>query len=387
MRLLRVLLHCGGPQVTTSPSLLYLLTLPLCSWHLGAVTPSRDGNDSWRSLIVFWITPSPGLGGLLQGALLPPMPRIIAPPSLSPTIAALTSSTAATAATSGGGGSGDPSQPATAQQAAAAAAAGGGISDFHALPPGQARPSSSGAQPPLAADGPATTTPSAPPPSSSSDGGSGGGSSQLTGRTFLVLVNYSDRPSNGHVLFSRADDSAYSNPDGAAGAAHVASLCRGYLQPRGATGTRIAAVAGGLTPAAAAAPLRPVPTTAAAAGGVAATAAVPAATTVAAVASTPLPPANTGRGVPSAPPPPQPAPPAAAATDAVTAAASAGAPLLVPLVRPPGAPRPVRRIGLIDQLSSYVKEYPAAHVAGEGWWVAVEPWRAAVLEVVQLGDE
>ena len=46
-----------------------------------------------------------------------------------------------------------------------------------------------------------------------------------------------------------------------------------------------------------------------------------------------------------------------------------------------------RRLGFVDALSSYSKDYPVTDVLAEGWWVRLDPWGAHVFEVVQLGDE
>ena len=374
-------------------------------WHLGVVTPSRDGNDSWRSIVVFWITPSPGLGGLLRDRLLPPMPASVAPPSMSPTIAGVVATASAAAGTT--------SSFAASSSAQASAAVPPPPSAIPSAPAATPSGPSSGASdvtvPVVPLPAPAAVISGAPSSSSSSSSSS---DSAITGRTFMVLVNYSDRPSNGHVLFSRADDSAYGNPDSAAAAAYVAGLCRGHLQCRGPTGVRLGTVT---IPAAASSVGRGggAATSAAASvtsAGAAATAVMTPAPVPVSAGSVPVPsgagvppqPSNTGRGVPSGPPPPVNGSSTTAATNGGSTAGASDTVLIAAATSSSsataGARRikaaaststatPVRRVAFLDHLSCYTKEYPATHIASEGWWVSLEPWKAAILEVVQLSDE
>ncbi len=48
----------------------------------------------------------------------------------------------------------------------------------------------------------------------------------FAGRTFLVLVNYSEWQSDGHILLAKPDDSALASPEASASGAHVAALTR-----------------------------------------------------------------------------------------------------------------------------------------------------------------
>lgn len=392
------------PPTLSLPSIVYR------SWHIGVVTPSRDGNDSWRNLIVFWITPPPGLCPLIAGELLPPMPGALAPPSMSRTVAGLATAVASSAGASEAApalSAGGPVQTGSDFRSITLAAVPqvAGITSVAASASGSGAGTATGVQdPPAALAASVPSTSSAASPSSSP--------SSLAGRTFMVLVNYSDRASNGHVLFTRADDSAFGNPDSAAAAAHVASLCRGHVQPRGVTGTRLGSL--GLQASTAC--------TAAVNGAPALTGGQPN-IAVGAIAGAPAQapqPSNTGRGVPSgaqasvpmaeapiaaAPasllPPAQTAPASLpeTSTGSLQGSSSTGkAPPAPPVTSATAAPasapstsgsgsQRLRRIGLVDQLSAYVKEYPSAHVAAEGWWVQLEPWRACVLEVLQLGEE
>jgi hypothetical protein len=50
--------------------------------------------------------------------------------------------------------------------------------------------------------------------------------SPLQPSSFLVIVNYSAQTSHGHVLLSRADESAYATAAGAGAAARIADIAR-----------------------------------------------------------------------------------------------------------------------------------------------------------------
>jgi hypothetical protein len=47
----------------------------------------------------------------------------------------------------------------------------------------------------------------------------------------------------------------------------------------------------------------------------------------------------------------------------------------------------IQRIAFIDQLSTYTKEYPAAHICSDGFWVELQPWEKFIFEVRQLAEK
>jgi len=110
-----------------------------CSWHMPAITPSRDGNASWRNLVAFFVTPA----GLAET------------PSCDDTGSADTAAVG--------------SRPHNSNDNAATA---------HTYPAG------------------------------------------FNGRHFLVCVNYSPWPADGHVVFTRADAIGNASGSGVHGAGH-----------------------------------------------------------------------------------------------------------------------------------------------------------------------
>jgi len=109
-----------------------------CSWHMPAITPSRDGNASWRNLVVFFVTPA----GLAE----------------------------------------TPSRDDT------------GSADTAVV---ESRPQN---------DNSATTAHTCP--------------AGFNGRHFLICVNYSPWPADGHVVFTRADGIGNASGSGVHGADH-----------------------------------------------------------------------------------------------------------------------------------------------------------------------
>jgi hypothetical protein len=339
-------------------------------WHLAIVTPSRDGNDTWRNLVAFFVTPRPGASSQARSTA-PAHAEASGPghrasagavtsppisPSSSPTssLSTATSSVASAAIAGSGTHSGSASSdaisrgeslrsavgPLGATGTATTESSGRGVAPEF-MPISVAAPASapSSAVPAVAAAGQSTTFPApapAPAPSPSpapapspaaAPGPTSDPEDAVIGRTFLVLVNYSDRPANGHVLFSRADESAYGSPECAAGAAHVASLVGGVAAQLGPALEHIGPAPGPRASAAVAGPT--VPGLGGGGGG-------------------------EGRKV------------VGASSSSAAAACT--------------------RLALVDVLSTVVKEYPAASLASEGFWAGMDPWRSHVFEVVQLLD-
>lgn len=168
---------------------------------------------------------------------------------------------------------------------------------------------------------------------------------QPPARTFLVVVNYAESVSNGHIVLAPTSDACCCSSTAADAAAALDALCGpnlpvdSMLHPL-ALMTAVASSASGATvqPAAAAVP----------ASGAAGTSALPAAPSSASAA-------------PQQPDATQPAPAVAA---------------------PPAA----RRLGFIDHLTLKTLEYPRHLAASEGVWMTLEPWAAHVFELVQLQD-
>jgi glycosidase len=241
-------------------------------WHLGAVTPSKDANDSWKSLFVSFVTP----------ALLPKSSSrdISNAPSEIPSLRS-----------SGGVGNSSSDVVQTSslqtqdqsvqnrmqlQSSSSQSIASGSGTTLSSL--------SSSIVPDFVALSNVGKSTNNPSPTSS-----------ISGRIYCILVNNSDRVSNGHILFSRGDESAYRTSAGSAAADLVASIPRGQLNFSGFNGAFIGENKLGSVP--------------------------------------------------------------------------------------------VQRIAFIDQLSTYTKEYPAAHICADGFWVELQPWEKYIFEVRQLVEK
>lgn len=403
-------------------------------WHQAIVTPSRDGNDSWRNIVAYFVTPAPGMhvqaaseraavnaggstalpagpshsqsssgdvAGSSSGSTVRSAPETRVSDAIErsasdsssqlstalqqeapPTATSAAASHAPTSSTTGGHvardfrplvvAGGAPAQPAAAAAVAigpdtsAAVVAALAAAVATTFPAASAAPS-----PATSVISPILSTPAvASTPCVAVPGGAGTGSGAVgrdpedvvAGRTFLVLVNYSDRPSNGHVLFNRADESAYASPECTASASHVASLVKGFAGQLGVMLEQIGPSASSSDSAALVPPPSlqiqiPASSSSASSSSLASTSSRTDATSSAATA----PPLLVG-GLPGLPWVSQPAPPTA-------------------------APTTCRRIGLVDHLSPCAKEYPSSQLASEGWWVQLDPWRAQVLEMLQLPDD
>lgn len=242
-------------KVSVSTLAFYHNFLPLLkelngSWHVASITPSRDGNSSWRSLVAFFITPLPLLttttaatikGSSKQDALIPSACSTTTVCASGHSTHEQSESSSGSTITSTGSTLTDSSSPSSStsspstlqvmhiQQVSSissstmvsSSTAGGFVaSDFKALSiePAQTSRSNSPDVKSLVIEGklPSHSTSSLPPVIPH----------QRLPPTFLVICNLSNISANGHVLFSRADECAYNTKTGEQAVSHIQSLAR-----------------------------------------------------------------------------------------------------------------------------------------------------------------
>jgi len=219
------------------------------SWHIASITPSRDGNSSWRSLVAFFITPI-SISATASVHCDKHLPILLDP---STSHSAHEQSESASGSTITDSSSSSPTSPPTSSSAvtfqvkhiqqvsslssttnASSSTSGGGIaSDFKVLSvePGLKAASltlepvltavSLTISPDSAGSVVASKTPPAIPSSPFLTT-----SYQRLPPTFLVICNISSCLANGHVLFSRADECAYSSKSGEQAVLHIQNLAR-----------------------------------------------------------------------------------------------------------------------------------------------------------------
>jgi hypothetical protein len=232
-----VLIGPREPETVSLPTVsFYHNFLPLLkeftgSWHVASITPSRDGNSTWRNIVCFFITPillssttketskslldcslstnalassdcatcpstndrSSSGSTVSDSSLSPstssplPLSTTVPPPSHTQQVSSLSASTIVSTSTSGGFIA----------------------NDFKTLPTTTAIK-----QPQLLAN------------ISSAIEVMQSAVKQRLSPTFMIVCNLSSAQSNGHVLFSRADECAYSSISGEEAVLHIQNIAR-----------------------------------------------------------------------------------------------------------------------------------------------------------------
>lgn len=238
------------PMVAFYHNFLPLLKELNGSWHIASITPSRDGNSSWRSLVAFFITPI-SISTTASVQCDKYLPILLAP---STSHSAHEQSESASGSTiTDSSSSSSPTSPPTSSSAstfqvkhiqqvsslssttyASSSTTGGGVaSDFKVLsvePVLKAasltlEPSLTTVSSTISPDGAKSVVASKTPPAIPSSLFSTTSYQRLP-PTFLVICNLSSCLANGHVLFSRADECAYSSKSGEQAVLHIQNLAR-----------------------------------------------------------------------------------------------------------------------------------------------------------------